>query len=446
VAVIGAGPAGLAAAKHLLDRGFEPVVLERSEQLGGQWSERSPRSAAWTGMRASTSRTMTAFSELAPAPGPMFPSAAEVQRYLHAYATRFGVAQRIVCGARVVALARGGTRCRLEWVDSGGRRESEVFAAVAVASGRFSRPRFPLLPGLAGFAGRGRVLHSSAYRTRDELRGLRVLVHGNGVSGLEIASDLAAEDSIAVVSSCARPRYVLPKVLRGVPAETLWSAHLAALRRHGLAPEREAAELRRMARELGGDPAAFGALAPDPDILAAGVTHCQSYLPLVADGRIRVKPAIGRIEGDTVRFADGSTGHFDAIVCAGGYEHDLPYLAAQTRTAIAAGSERLALYEHTVHPDLPALGFVGLLLLQGPYLPVLELQARLLAGLWSGEIPAPGAERMRAGVGRSRRPLLRRPHAAELARELATAADLAEPSSSRSNQTQAKETRWKPQP
>jgi cation diffusion facilitator CzcD-associated flavoprotein CzcO len=40
VVVIGAGPVGLAAAAHLLDRGLEPLVLEAGPQVGaniGQW-------------------------------------------------------------------------------------------------------------------------------------------------------------------------------------------------------------------------------------------------------------------------------------------------------------------------------------------------------------------------------------------------------------------------
>ena len=38
VAVIGAGPSGLTAAKHLIERGLEPIVLERGDDVGGQWN------------------------------------------------------------------------------------------------------------------------------------------------------------------------------------------------------------------------------------------------------------------------------------------------------------------------------------------------------------------------------------------------------------------------
>ena len=51
------------------------------------------------------------------------------------------------------------------------------------------------------------------------------------------------------------------------------------------------AELKQLILATSGSPEAFGALEPDKDIAKAGVTQCQHYLPLVAEGRISVKPA-----------------------------------------------------------------------------------------------------------------------------------------------------------
>ena len=65
IAVIGAGPGGLVAAKHALEAGFEVKVFEAQDDLGGQWYTMSPRSGVWPGMRTNTSRWMTAFSDFA---------------------------------------------------------------------------------------------------------------------------------------------------------------------------------------------------------------------------------------------------------------------------------------------------------------------------------------------------------------------------------------------
>jgi dimethylaniline monooxygenase (N-oxide forming) len=82
-----------------------------------------------------------------------------------------------------------------------------------------------------------------------------------------------------------------------------------------------------------------------------------------------------------------------AIICATGYDVDLPYLTADVQQLL--GSE-LDLYHRTLHPDLPGFGAVGQFLLQGPYFPLLELQARWIVGLWAGDVrlPPPGTMRL----------------------------------------------------
>ena len=70
-----------------------------------------------------------------------------------------------------------------------------------VASGRFNRPHWPVIEGLEGF--QGEVVHSFHYRGREAFRGRRVVVMGNSVSGTEIASDLAIDDSIRVTAPSA---------------------------------------------------------------------------------------------------------------------------------------------------------------------------------------------------------------------------------------------------
>src|SRR5690349_23203145 len=47
VAVIGAGPGGLAAAKHAIQAGFAVTVFEASDDLGGQWYTTADHSGVW---------------------------------------------------------------------------------------------------------------------------------------------------------------------------------------------------------------------------------------------------------------------------------------------------------------------------------------------------------------------------------------------------------------
>src|SRR6201994_3392924 len=96
VAIVGAGPGGLAAAKYAIEAGFDATVFEAGDDLGGQWHTTAGHSGGWPGVDTNTSRAMTAFSDFpAPADHPLHPTAEQVHAYLQAYASAFGVTERI---------------------------------------------------------------------------------------------------------------------------------------------------------------------------------------------------------------------------------------------------------------------------------------------------------------------------------------------------------------
>jgi cation diffusion facilitator CzcD-associated flavoprotein CzcO len=385
VAIIGAGPSGLAAAKHALEAGFDVTVFEASAAVGGQWQTTAPHSGVWPGMHTNTSRAMTAFSDFpAPAEHPLHPAAEQIQAYLEAYARAFGVVDRIWFGTRVHA------------VDSGWTVDGEPFDAVAVASGRFRKPQ---LPGIVdGF--RGERIHAFDYPGAEPFRDRAVLVYGNGISGLEIASDLAPHAH--VISAFRKPRYVIQKVVDGVSSDWQWYTLFGAVERRLLPGDEWTRRQRDRIERVAGNPADFGAPAPSPDVRLAGVSLCQDYLAQVRDGGVVCRPGIASVDGRTVTFTDGSTAAVDAIICATGYDLDLPYLGADIRALLGPG---LALYQRTFHPDLPGLGFIGQFLAQGPYFPLLELQARWIVGVWSGAVTLPGEAHMRSILAQPRPPL-----------------------------------------
>src|ERR1700722_4797196 len=109
VAVIGAGPGGLAAARWLLSQGFQPTIFEKALMLGGQWTGRPGLSGVWPTMHTNTSRVMTAFSDLEHGGDLVCPSNPDILDYLHRYAEMFGLPSHIRFGSRVELLRRDDT-------------------------------------------------------------------------------------------------------------------------------------------------------------------------------------------------------------------------------------------------------------------------------------------------------------------------------------------------
>jgi dimethylaniline monooxygenase (N-oxide forming) len=405
IAVIGAGPSGLVAAKHALEAGFDVTVFEAGDALGGQWRTTAAHSGVWPGMHTNTSRAMTAFSDFpAPAGHPLHPAAEQIHSYLGTYAAAFGVASRIRFDTPVADVRPG-------WTVDG-----EPFDAVVVASGRFRKPRLPRVVEPFG----GELIHAFDYPGAAPFRDRATLVYGNGISGLEIASDLAPHTR--VVSAFRKPRYVIRKVVDGVSSDWQWYTLFGALERRMLPADEWSRRLRERILRVAGNPADFGAPEPSEDLLAAGLSLCQDYLAQVRDGSIACRPEIASIEGRNVNFSDGSTHPVEAIVCATGYDVDIPYLSRDVQRVL--GPE-LALYQRTFHPDLPGLGVIGQFLAQGPYFPLLEFQARWIAAVWVGDVTLPHDLAMRQVIAQPR-PSLDAHHALALtlAEELGVAPEL----------------------
>jgi cation diffusion facilitator CzcD-associated flavoprotein CzcO len=386
IAIVGAGPSGLVAAKHAMEAGFDVTVFEAGDALGGQWDTAAAHSGVWPGMHTNTSRAMTAFSDFpAPAEHPLHPAAEQIKAYLGAYARAFDVVDRVRLGSRVADVQPG-------WTVDG-----EPFEAVIIASGRFRKPRLPAIVG----AFRGEVIHSFDYPGAEAFRDRAVLVYGNGISGLEIASDLARQASSAV-SAFRKPRYVIQKVVDGVSSDWQWYTLFGALERRRLPPAQWGRRQRERILRVAGNPADFGAPEPAGDLLVAGLSLCQDYLAQVRDGSIVCRPGIASVDGARVSFVDGSTTAVDAIVCATGFDVDIPYLGQSVWDVLGPD---LALYQRTFHPDLPGLGVIGQFLAQGPYLPLLELQARWIVAVWSGDATLPDERVMRDAISQPRPPL-----------------------------------------
>jgi dimethylaniline monooxygenase (N-oxide forming) len=400
VAVIGAGPGGLAAARWLQSHGFEPTIFEQESTLGGQWTAVDGHSGVWPSMHTNSSRTLTAFSDLEHETDLVYPSNRDILGYLNRYAATFGLTSRIRFGTHVDLITRDGNG----WLVRHGGAD-ERFDRVVVASGRFHSPAILAVPGLDTFAGSAAAISSYHYRGPGPYRGKRVLVAGCAISALEIAAELAMLGAARVVLTQRRQRYVLPKFVAGVPSDHRFYTRYGALASETLPAAEMERQLTQAVLEAAGSPEQYGAPAPDPSLFAAGVTLNQQYLPLVAEGRITVRPWMKSVADATVTFSDGRAEEFDGIVLGTGFDISMPFLSADIRTILDLDAVHLDADRYTFHPDLPGLAFVGMWDQAGGYFVPLELQARWIAYTWGGTIPPPSKNDQRLAIDayRSRR-------------------------------------------
>src|SRR5665647_3154336 len=111
VAIIGAGPVGLAAAAHVLERGLRPIVLEAGNSAGHsvrQWGHVQLFSPWEYNIDRAAARLLAPTGWNSPEPA-QYPTGAElVERYLEPLATRTVLAGHIQTNSRVTDISRAG--------------------------------------------------------------------------------------------------------------------------------------------------------------------------------------------------------------------------------------------------------------------------------------------------------------------------------------------------
>jgi cation diffusion facilitator CzcD-associated flavoprotein CzcO len=309
-AVIGAGPSGLAAARNLQRFGIPWTGFELGADVGGLWNIDGPRSTVYESAHLISSRTTTEFTEYPMKAGVAdYPSHRELLHYFTSFADHFGLREGFTFGAEVE---------RVEPVDgtwqvtANGR--TSTHAGVLVANGTLSEPNVPR------FAGEfdGTVMHTSEYKSATVFAGKRVLVIGAGNSGCDIAVD-AVHHARSVDLSVRRGYHFVPKYLFGKPADTLNQGR-------PLPPRIKQAIDSRVLRMFTGDPTRFGFPKPDHKIYESHPIVNSLVLHHIGHGDINVRKDVERLDGNGVRFVDGTRGDYDMVVLATGYRLHYPFV------------------------------------------------------------------------------------------------------------------------
>ncbi|KAL9094388.1 MAG: hypothetical protein Q9165_003238 [Trypethelium subeluteriae] len=372
VAIIGAGPSGVTAAKYLLaERWFHRIVIfEQRNNVGGIWNYTPDDDLAKAEAQA---QTIPQTSPAAPLEKPvwrprdvgnlfgsvgekeatfasalyddlesnipkelmqypdypfnhdleLFPERKEVLNYLEDYAQdvrhliRF---QTQVLDVRKLSNDRWTVKSREL---RSGQETDEQYDAVLVASGHFNVPYVPAIDGLEEWHKRHpeSLSHSKFYRRPDDYKGKKVIVVGNSASGLDIGSQIATVCQIPLLVSQRSESYLSP----------------------GATPDK---------LEL---------------------------------------PEITRLDVDA-RAATFSNGHkevgIDAILFCTGYFHSLPFLSSVQPPLISDGTRVHDLYQHVFWRQDPTLAFLALNQKVTPF-PVAQAQAGVVSRVWSNRLRLP---------------------------------------------------------
>ncbi|KAJ7686645.1 hypothetical protein B0H17DRAFT_1071395 [Mycena rosella] len=200
ICIVGAGAAGLAALKTVLDTPqfkanlWKPVIFEARSQVGGVWlpedtppTSELPATPLYDSLTTNLPHPVMCFPSFPfPPSTPVFPAAAHVQRYLEAYAAHFNLRPFIRLGTPVCDVRRASSK----WTVRLGSDEILDFDLVIVANGHYRVPRYPAVPGLGAWLAANKASHSVWYRHPRHL-GDKILVVGAGPSGTDIAAEMS---------------------------------------------------------------------------------------------------------------------------------------------------------------------------------------------------------------------------------------------------------------
>src|SRR5580658_751336 len=218
--IIGAGAAGITAARNLLQMNIPFDLIEREDEVGGNWYYGRPNSSIYRSVHLISSKPFTQYTDFPiPEHFPTYLSNTEALEYLRSYAREFRIYDHIQFGRSVERAEPVAEGKFWEVALDGG--EIRRYRGVIVANGHLWKSKTPHYPGEFN----GVTVHSADYKTPDMLRGKRVLVVGAGNSGCDIAVE-SCHHAARTFHSTRRGYYFYPKYMFGLPADVLYELTL----------------------------------------------------------------------------------------------------------------------------------------------------------------------------------------------------------------------------
>lgn len=343
IVIVGAGPAGLAAAGELRRVGFDALVVERAHDVAATWRTRHDH------LRLNTHRALSHQPGMRiPRSCGAYPSRDDYVAYLERYASRL----RVLFDTPVSRIDRSPAGWTLSLPD----HASVTATQVVVATGPDAVAVVPGWPGLSSYT--GSFYHAGAFRNLLDVAGEDVLVVGAGNSGVDLLNHLVRSSAGQLWLSARSGTNIAPKTFGGVPT------HLSAVASKRLPTHTQDNLLRTMQTLAFGDLTPYGVWRAKQGAfsraISDGVTVAvdDGFVAALKRGRVTMKPAIVGFDGPQVSFEDGTACTPAVVICATGYRPDLARLVGHLVDLDPAGMPPFV--GTTASSQLPGLWFFGL--------------------------------------------------------------------------------------
>ena len=202
IAIIGAGPSGLAVGHELLARGFDDfTIFEKAEQPGGTWHNES-----YPGLACDVWAHSYTFSYR---PNPDWSASyveqPEIEAYLQRCATEFGLDPHIRCGTEVTHAHYQGEGT---WEVRTAAGETLDFDVVINAMGNQHTALHPEVKGMEAFEGES--WHSTEWRHDVDLTGQHIAIVGSAAAAVQIVPEVAKQAAKVTVLQ-RTPNWIMPR-------------------------------------------------------------------------------------------------------------------------------------------------------------------------------------------------------------------------------------------
>ncbi|CAF1526126.1 unnamed protein product, partial [Didymodactylos carnosus] len=415
VGIIGCGCSGLVTCKELLDEGHTSTIFEKSNCLGGLYTE-----AYQEGVFVS-SHLITMFGDFVGKNAdilehPRMLTFSEYVEYLNDYAEHFHLNKYIKFQTEVKSVWKDNSINKWKICVSENEDEIYIFDRIAICSGVYKTKNLPIFKNQELF--QGKIKHLKDIRLYEEFSNKYTCIVGSGESASDMILSAAKYGKKAYLSIRNDHGFLIPRYIHGTE---YGPADLDASRAHHSIP-RAWGVLHTYIDLLNSLFKLYircliyqnGRLTEQDQIRRTGIymnlkqVHTSNIWTtfgtknsnlvealVTYKHKCQRKPGIRELTTNSIIFDDDTEEYVDEIVCCTGFKNSFKFLEESYDSNLKRIAKEATvahnLYKHCIHPDIgdeliwigfarPSLGAVP---------PVIELQARWFALLCSNKCKLP---------------------------------------------------------